>query len=128
MLLAIGNGILREATYGKHVPELYAHQLSTLTAAVVFAIAVWLLKRRCAIESTGQAVGIGVCWLILTLCFEFGFGHYIAGRSWSRLLHDYDLSSGRVWPLLLVWVACLPYLAYRSSVKEAGINTSRLSG
>ncbi len=115
MLLAIGNGILREATYGKHLSELHAHQLSTITAAVVFGIAVWLLAKHWSLESTRQAIVVGLSWLVLTLCFEFIFGHYIAGHSWSRLLQDYDLSSGRVWPLLLVWITLLPYLAYRAS-------------
>ena len=34
MVIAIGNGILREATYGQQLSELRAHQLSTLTAGV----------------------------------------------------------------------------------------------
>lgn len=115
MAFAIGNGVLREATYGQYLSELPAHQLSTLIGALVFGIAVWLLKRRWAPESTRQAVVIGISWLVLTLCFEFTFGHYIAGHSWSDLFRDYDVSAGRVWPLLLVWVTFLPYLAYRSS-------------
>lgn len=113
MLLAITNGIVRQAVYGPYLPELYAHQLSTLLAAILFSIAVWLLARRRVPASPGQALQIGVLWLLLTLGFEFSFGHFVAGHSWARLLADYDLLSGRVWPLLLLWITFLPLLAYR---------------
>ena len=113
MLLAIGNGILREVTYGQALRALLAHQLSTAIAAVLFGLAVLLLARYAVPASTKQAVTIGLIWLAFTLCFEFLFGHYVAGHSWSALLQDYDLLSGRVWPLLLAWVTFLPYFAYK---------------
>jgi hypothetical protein len=28
--------------------------------------------------------------------FEFGFGHYTAGDSWSRLFTDYNIFKGRL--------------------------------
>lgn len=113
MLLAIGNGIVREATYGPFLTELRAHQLSTVLAIVVFGLSVGLLSRWRTPESPKQAALIGVTWLTFTLGFEFLFGHYVAGHSWARLIRDYDLSAGRLWPVLLVWIAVLPYLVYR---------------
>ena len=56
---------------------------------------------------------IVLCWLGLTVLFEFVFGHYIMGNPWSWLLHDYDLSKGRVWILVLIWVTGAPYVFYR---------------
>ena len=64
-------------------------------------------------RSAAQAVAIGIIWLSFTLCFEFLFGRYIVGHSWGRLFQDYDLLSGRVWLLLLAWLTCLPYIAYK---------------
>lgn len=113
MLLAIGNGFLREATYGQSLSELHSHQLSTVTAMVTFGIAVFLLSRYLLPKSAGQAMAIGVIWLALTLCFEFFLVHYVLGHSWDRLFQDYNVSLGRVWPFLLVWITCLPYVAYR---------------
>ncbi|RLQ20843.1 hypothetical protein DWB85_15725 [Seongchinamella sediminis] len=113
MVLAVANGVMRQVVYGPGLPELYAHQLSTFLAAVIFAAAVWLLAKKRPPASPEQALQIGVVWLALTLSFEFVFGHYVAGHSWARLLADYDLLSGRLWPLLLVWITFLPLLAYR---------------
>ena len=53
--------------------------------------------------SPREALTIGVAWLLCAIAFEFGFGHYVDGLPWSRLLADYDLSQGRL--LLLVWSA-----------------------
>lgn len=113
MVLAIGNGVLREVMYGASITELQAHQLSTLSAILILTTAVILLSRYVAPSSSSQSALIGCAWLGLTLCFEFLFGRYVAGHSWSRLFQDYDLLSGRVWVVLLVWVTLLPYLAFK---------------
>jgi len=49
----------------------------------------------------------------MTVCFEFFFGHYVAGHPWSRLFHDYNILDGRIWGLLLVWITVAPYVFYR---------------
>ena len=59
-----------------------------------------------------QAWAIGVLWLALTVAFEFGFGHFVAGHSWSRLGQDYNLLAGRLWVLILLWLAVAPSLFY----------------
>lgn len=112
-VIAIANGTLRQFTYGRHLPELAAHQISTLTGILLTGGAVWLLSRFWPLGSAKEAWIVGACWLLMTLAFEFGFGHYVAGHSWSRLFADYNLLEGRVWTLFLVWIAVLPYLTWR---------------
>jgi hypothetical protein len=111
--LAIVNGALREKTYGPHMEELSAHQLSTVIGLCLFAAYIWFLTGLCRLETARQALLIGAMWLIMTVAFEFLFGHYVAGHSWSRLLHDYNLLKGRVWVLVLIWTAVAPYFFYR---------------
>ena len=112
---AIINGILREGTYGKNVSELAAHQISTVTAIALTGIVVWRFQRIWPLESAHQAGIIGVLWLIMTILFEFGFGHFVAGHSFSRLLADYNLLQGRLWVFFLAWVAIMPYLFFKLS-------------
>jgi hypothetical protein len=45
--------------------------------------------------------------------FEFGFGHYIAGHPWEKLVADYDVLEGRVWSLVLLAESLSPWLVYR---------------
>ncbi len=113
--IAIANGALRESWYGNYLSELAAHQLSTLTAVILFGVYIWFVVRFWPPTSAAQAVAVGLLWLVMTIAFEFLFGHYVAGHSWERLLHDYNLLAGRVWPLVLVWVAVAPYLFFRMS-------------
>ena len=54
--------------------------------------------------------GIGVLWLGLTVSFEFGFFHYVAGRTWASLLEQYDVSKGHLWPFVLAAVALAPFV------------------
>jgi hypothetical protein len=112
--VAVANGLLREATYGKHVSELSAHQISTGTAILFTGLLVWVFSRFWPIESSAQAWVIGILWLLATVAFEFGFGHFVAGHSWSKLLADYNIFNGRIWLLFLVWIMVMPYVFYKN--------------
>ena len=112
-VVAVTNGIVRQATYGKVLSDLAAHQISTVTAIAASGITVWIVNRVWPIESSAQAWSIGICWLVLTVAFEFGFGHFVAGHSWDRLFADYNLLQGRVWSLFLIWVLILPVVIYK---------------
>ena len=124
VFIAIANGAMREGWYGKHWSELQAHQVSTATGVLLFGVYIWVLMRIWRPESAEQAMTIGLVWLGMTVAFEFLFGHYVAKRSWSELLRDYNLFAGRVWLVVLVWVTLAPYLFYRlhhRDVSTAGV-------
>ncbi len=112
MAIAIVNGILREKLMAPHIRELAAHQLSTLTLVILFGLYFLGLFRLWPPPSAEAAIGLGLIWLGMTVAFEFGFGRYVAGHSWTRLLKDYDLRAGRVWIVILIWVAAAPCLFF----------------
>jgi hypothetical protein len=107
-LIGIANGTLRELAYKDRVGELTAHQLSTAGAIGLFAGYFELLARLRPLTSTREAHQVGVIWLALTIAFEFGFGRGVAHTSWDELLADYNLRKGRLWPLVLAWIALGP--------------------
>lgn len=96
-VLGIANGAIRDATYKPMTGKLTAYQLSTATLLVLMAAYLWALERRWLIRTSRDAFTIGGSWALLTILFEFGFGHYLVGTSWARLLHAYNLAEGRVW-------------------------------
>jgi hypothetical protein len=118
-LIGIANGTLRELAYKDRVGELTAHQISTGSAIGLFAGYFELLARRRPLSSTREALEVGGAWLALTVAFEFGFGHYVAHTSWRELLADYDLRKGRLWPLVLAWIALGPAVV-RARRERAG--------
>jgi len=113
VLIAIANGALREATYGKLMSELQAHQISTLSGLLLFSAYIWIVIRTWRPDTSKQAITVGLIWLVLTVAFEFLFGHYVVGHPWSKLLYDYNVFSGRVWVVVLIWVTVAPYVFYR---------------
>jgi hypothetical protein len=113
VFIAIANGILRESTYGRHLSELRARQISTVILLVLFGLYIWGISRLWRFSSARQALTVGLVWLLLTVAFEFGFGLWIAGHPWHKLLHDYNLAAGRLWMLVLGWVAIGPWFFYR---------------
>jgi hypothetical protein len=104
----VANGILREVTYGRRVPERTAHQLSGATAIAAFALYFSALDARWPLRDTREAVEVGAGWLALTVAFELGFGRLVAKQSWEELLADYDVTEGRTWPLVLAWICAGP--------------------
>lgn len=114
-IIGIANGIIRQIGYGKLMRELLAHQISTVTGIILFGLYAWALSLRWKIQSSWEAISIGLIWLILTIVFEFLFGHYVVKHPWSRLLHDYNILEGRLWVLVLIWITIAPYVFFKLS-------------
>jgi len=115
VVVAIINGTIRVAVYKKYLGDLRAHQLSTLTGIILFGVVVWMLSRIWQLSSAKQAWTIGFIWLGMTIIFEFIFGHYVMGNSWSTLFHDYNIFQCRVWILVLIWTTIVPYVFFKVS-------------
>lgn len=114
--IGIGNGVLRDLTYGRRASPALAHQLSTATAISAFSGYFVVLQRAWPLRSDHEAFEVGLAWVGLTICFEFGFGRLVMDRSWGELLADYDLTRGRTWPLVLAWLGVGPLAIRRLGV------------
>ena len=111
--IAIVNGLLRNSLYRHFLNELHAHQLSAVSFVVFFGIYVWFVIKWLKLSSSQDALLLGLIWLVLTIAFEFLFGHFVMGNPWSKLFHDYNLFAGRVWVLVLLWIAIAPIIFHR---------------
>ncbi len=60
------------------------------------------------------ALRLGLTWLVLTVAFEFLFGHFVMGHSWTTLFQDYNILAGRMWSIVLVRVTTAPVIFYRN--------------
>jgi hypothetical protein len=113
LLIAIANGAFRQLTFGNVLPELHAHQLSTVLVSVFIGLFIWAVVRLWPPASAQQALSIGLVWLALTVAFEFVFGRFVMHRPWSQLFNDYNIIEGRVWALFLFWFTLTPYAFFR---------------
>jgi hypothetical protein len=82
--------------------------VSTVALSVLVFLITWLTVGWIRPASTGDALLIGVVWLLLTLAFEFLVGHYVFHKAWTELTEDYNVARGRIWPLVLVVVLFAP--------------------
>lgn len=112
LFIAVGNGMLRQNWYGRSLSELRAHQISSLLAMLFLGIYMWAVLKLYPPASASQAIAIGLLWLSLTVAFEFCFGRLIVGHTWQRLCADYHIWTGRLWPLVLLWLLTAPLFVY----------------
>lgn len=112
VLLVVGfsNGVVRQLGLTRILSERTANQVAVGTAIGAMAVAIWLLTRSWPLASPGQAWRVGALWCALTVAFETGMG-LVAGHPWSRILGDYAIWEGRLWPLVLLFVLVAPRLA-----------------
>ena len=78
----------------------------------------WVLESRRPIRTSREALAIGGSWALLTILFEFGFGHWVVGDSWFRLLQAYNLADGRVWAAVPLWTLVGPEVIRRRRVRR----------
>ena len=109
--LAIINGLFREKVL---IPSFGAVPgragSGCLLAGIVVAFTTATIGWIPRTDALGY-LGIGIGWAILTVGFEFGFGHFVAKKSWASLTEAYKVKGGELWSLVLLVVAVSPYLA-----------------
>ena len=119
--IAITNGTLREIVVKPVLGDTTARQISVVTASGAFLTLVYFMMREYVVDETDQRLlEVGLAWLAATILFEFGFGHYIDGKSWGELLHDYNVLAGRFWPVVLAVELFAPIVVKRMARHESG--------
>lgn len=110
--IAVLNGAARDKLYGPRMSPLAAHQISCMTGILLFTIYTVGLSHLFPLQSESQAILAGLVWLALTIVFEFSMICFIMKRPLSSAIAEYDIKSGRLWPLVLISVALLPWFAH----------------
>jgi hypothetical protein len=116
MFVAILNGAFRVGVLISRVGEATAHGVSTLMLCVIITLVLWVSIVWLNPTTPAQTGAIAGLWVLMTVAFEFGFGHFVAGKSWAVLLADYNVLRGRVWLLVLIVLAEAPYRTARLRV------------
>ena len=102
VILAILNGFIRQKFIFPKVGEQKAHVIGTIIFLILQFVLIFVYVKMSLIRESSILLEVGVFWVILTVLFEFGFGHYIMKHPWSKLLADYNIFKGRIWLLVLI--------------------------
>lgn len=118
-VFAVANGtvglLLIQSWAGEYANHVYK---TVLILAFMYFVLLHFWKRVGLENWRARAVGMGIFWLCLTLCFEFGFFHYVMGTSWERLAADYRFWEGRLWIFVLLADFVFPYLTANYQTKR----------
>jgi hypothetical protein len=109
-VVAVAAGAARELLLAPRLGAHAAHVAGTLAVCVLFLAAMGVFFRLVPPGTAAQQWMLGAFWCLLTVTFEFGFGHFVMGHSWSALLADYNLLRGRLWVLVLLTLLSGPRL------------------
>jgi hypothetical protein len=108
--LGVANGSVRTIVYERRIGSTAAHYVSTTTLLMLLTGYMRWLLRKWPLASNAEALRVGGAWTLLTIAFEFGFGHFVARESWSALSEQYNIGRAKVWILVPAWMAIGPAL------------------
>ena len=109
-VVMFANGAARVVVLQPWLGEDRARQVASFTGVVLVLLVGWIFVRTSPQAASGQLLWVGVGWLTGTLAFEFLFGRFVSGLSWSALLADYNVFKGRLWSLIVISVCLGPWL------------------
>ena len=99
---AIVVAIFRNDILLQQLGEQTAHQIGTVLYLIVQFIVIFIFIKKLKIKEIKTLLSIGLFWFVLTIIFEFVFGHYVVGHPWQKLFADYNIFNGRLWVLVLI--------------------------
>lgn len=110
-VLAVLNGAFREKALRPRLGQRVANTLSgllliALVAGFTIATIGWLPRTH----EPGFLL-VGAAWLAATVALEFAFGRFVARASWRDLIGAYRFRDGNLWPVVLLAMALMPWIA-----------------
>jgi hypothetical protein len=111
-VVMFANGAVRAVLLQPRLGEDTARQVASVTGVFLVLLASALFVRSAPHATSRQLLRVGAGWAAATLVFEFTLGA-VSGLGWRQMLADYDVSRGRLWPLVVLAVALGPWLCRR---------------
>ena len=79
----VANGMVRAFVLDPLFGAMAAQWLASATGIVLILLISQRFLRSLNFATVPECLGLSALWVALTVTFEFGFGHYAAGESWS---------------------------------------------
>lgn len=101
-IFAIINGIFRESVLTPYFGEAVALPVSGITLAIIIFTIIYLFFKLFSKNNYRTYLYIGIQFVGMTLIFEFVFGHYVIGKSWTELLQVFNIFEGNLFIITLL--------------------------
>ena len=107
------HGAVRTLFLSPLLGDYAARQVSVFTGSILIIFVAYIFIHWIRAGSAVSQIAVGVLWLILTIAFEAGFGHYVFNLPWEAVLEEFNLLKGRMMPLGLIVLTFSPMIAAR---------------
>jgi hypothetical protein len=105
------HGTLRQFLLAPLVGDFTARRIAFFVGMLIILAIAYFFIRWIDAANTKSLFAVGLMWMILTACFEFGLGFFVLNYSWERMFEDYDVSRGGLMGFGLVFMFFAPSLA-----------------
>ncbi|HPF15883.1 MAG: hypothetical protein H6830_07420 [Planctomycetes bacterium] len=113
ILAEVLHGMARAAWLVPHVGLHRSNQIGVFSGSAIVLGVAYLGVPWVAARGNRRWLRVGLLWLVLTLAFEAGFGHFVMGQTWQRLAADYDPAQGGMLGLGMLVLALAPWWVAR---------------
>lgn len=104
------HGTLRQLFLAPLVGDFTARRIAFFVALLLIFLITYLFIRWINAPTIKSLFAVGLMWMILMACFEFGLGIFVMKYSWERMFEDYDISRGGLMGFGLLFMFFVPYL------------------
>lgn len=111
VMAAIVNAAIREKAIAPAIGPKAALPVSGLTLSLFIFLIVYAAIPLFGSLQPKTCFQIGLVWVALTLCFEFLFGHFGAGKSWREILQVFNVARGDLFMVALITTLISPWIA-----------------
>lgn len=111
--LGILNGILREEVLTPLLGKDRSMPLSGILLCLFILLVAYLFIPRLGKGSVKQYILMGITWLVMTVGFEFAFGYFAMNKPIEELISAYNIGTGNLWLLVVLFTALVPWLSAR---------------
>lgn len=109
-VIAVANGVFREAVIVPRTGEYPGHLVSTgLLVAAILLVSFLYFRRTSLAYTRAELALVGVMWVVLTVGFEFVVG-YVEDTPVAVTLGQYNLLAGQVWIFVPLTLLLAPLL------------------
>jgi hypothetical protein len=95
------------------IGEARARQIAVFSGMLIILAITYIFIRKIGGVARSQLLAIGALWVVLTLGFEILLGRFALGFSWEQILAEYDLRTGSLMPVGLLFMLLSPLIADR---------------
>jgi hypothetical protein len=112
VILAILNGAIREKLLTPNIGSSIALPMSGLLLSILILLVAFVTMPSFFGSSERKTyIFIGAIWFLLTLSFEFLFGHFVAGKSWHEIIQVFNIKKGDLFIVVVFATLISPWLS-----------------